>query len=234
MKNITKITAMIIIISVLTFSLTGCFADQGLETLTYVIALGIDVGSNDNNLKVSLQFAIPESSSNGSSQSGTSKTMSMEASTISEAVSLMNGYTSKKIDLSHCKIIVFSEKIATKGISNHISSLINNIEIRPDCNVIVSRCDAEDFLNNSTPSLDKLTARYYEVLLNSKEYTGYTIEMPIGKFFSNLADSSSEATAILGGITLENATPNNANEYKANELPIKNTRRNRKFRTCCI
>ena len=48
------------------------------------------------------------------------------------------------------------------GIASEIYSLINNEEVRPTSNLIISKCSAYDYLNNSNPNLEKLTTQYYE------------------------------------------------------------------------
>ncbi len=143
---------------------------------------------------------------------------------------MINSYISKQVNLSHAKIIVFSEVLASEGVSKYISTFVNNVEIRPDCNIIVSRCSAEDFLNNSAPSLETLSARYYEQVLSSSEYTGFTPNTSLTNFYSSYKDYTSQPIAILGGINsnsthnvdLENSYVDLNGSYKADETPIKN------------
>ena len=95
---------------------------------------------------------------------------------------------------------MFSEEIAVEGIENEIYTLVNNIEIRPDCSVIISRCNASDFLDNSKPVLVNLVEKYYEVVVSSGDYTGYSSDISLIEFYSRLKDDSIEPIAILGGI----------------------------------
>lgn len=132
--------------------------------------------------------------------------------------------------MAHAKIIVFSESLAVEGISKYISTFVNNVEVRPDCNIIISRCSAEDFLNNSSPSLETLSARYYEQVLTSSEYTGFTTNTTLTSFYSAYKDYTSQPVAILGGINsnaTHNVDPTSSyvdlnGSYKADETPIKN------------
>lgn len=186
------------------FLLTGCTNKKAsLEDLAYVIAIGIDKGE-DNLLKLSLQFATPSSNSKSSgseSNSGSESTISTaECSTIDSGINLINSYISNRINLAHCKVIVFSEELAAEGIENEIYTLMNNIEIRPDCSVIISRCNASDFLQNSKPVLVNLVEKYYEVVVSSGDYTGYSSNISLVNFYSSLKDYSSQPIAILGGI----------------------------------
>lgn len=154
----------------------------------------------------------------------------VECVSIDSGINLINSYISKQVNLAHTKIIVISEELAVEGISNYMSTFANNIEVRPDCNIIISRCNAEDFLNNSKPGLETLSARYYEQILNSSQYTGFTTNTTLSSFYSAYQCYSCEPVAILGGIN-SNSTHNvDLNQsyvdidssYKADETPIKN------------
>ena len=164
----------------------------------------------------------------GSSQSQKSTVSTVDCASIDSGLALINSYISKKINLSHCKAIIISEELAYEGLSEYIYNLVNNIEIRPDCNIVVTRCKAEDYLNNSTPTLESVSARYYEFILNSSEYTGYTENITLSDFYSDILSTTTEAHAILGGIN-EKATHKSYHNltladseaaYKADETPI--------------
>lgn len=195
-----KIISIICILLITLISLTGCYDARGIEELAYATAIGLDVSDNKI-LSFTIQFSIPSSSSeSGSSQSSKTDTISVDCTSINSGLSLINSYISKEINLSHCNVIVISEELAEQGISEYIDTLANHIEIRPDCNIIISRCDAKEFINNATPSIEALTARYYEVALNSSEYTGYTIPVRLSDFIGDIKSSFVQGHAILGSV----------------------------------
>ncbi len=209
--------------------LSGCYDARGIEDLAYVTALGIDITDN-NMLALTFQISIPESSSSsssGSSQSSKSENTTIQCSSINSGISLANSYISKQINLSHCKVIVFSEEIASKGLNEYIDTLSNNIEIRPNCNVIISRGTAKDFIENAKPSIETLTARYYEVALKSSEYTGFTTSTEFANFVNDVKNSFIEASAILGGINKgknvakDDSSADSDSNYVAGDTPIK-------------
>lgn len=233
-KKSCKTLSIISILAITLTQLSGCYDARGIEDLAYVTALGIDISENDM-LCLTFQISIPEASSSsgsGSSQSSKSENTTVQCSSIDSGISLANSYISKQINLSHCKVIVFSEEIASKGLNNYIDTLSNNIEIRPNCNVIISRGKAKDFIENSKPSIETLTARYYEIALKSSEYTGYTTSTEFATFVNSVKNSFIEASAILGGINNgKNAVENNSysgidGNYVAGETPIKSGSKN--------
>lgn len=224
-----KCLALLCIFVICLVSLTGCYDAQGIENLAYVVALGIDKGEN-NKIKISLQLALISSASSGgeSSQSEQSTVTSVECSSIDSGINLINSYISKKVNLAHCKAVVISEELAYEGISEYIYTLVNNVEMRPDCNIIISRCPASDYLENAKPTLETVSARYYEFTLNSSEYTGFTQNITLEDFFSNMVSTTSQAYAILGGINNDSTHANHSDmalydidgSYKADETPL--------------
>lgn len=203
--NILKKIISLILISIFSlFTLSGCkYENNSIENLAYVIALGIDKGEQ-NLLKLSFQFATPSSDSSSSSSSGSeTTTTTVECSSISSGFNLMNSYISKKLNLSHCKVIIFSEELAANGITEEIQTLINKIQIRPEASIIISKCSASDFIENAKPNLMSLIARYYEILVTSGKYTGYYYNSTLENFYSSLEEGLTEATAMLGGINIE-------------------------------
>lgn len=221
------------LIVVLLLAFSSSYTSFSIDNLAFVIAIAIDKGSN-NNLKISFQIEKPSSiSQTGSFESEHTIINTVETSSISSAINLMNGYIGKEINLSHCKLIAFSEELAIDGLSNIVYSLVNNIQIRPSTNIIISKTDAKYYIENSKPSLEALPTKYYEIFPNSSKYTGYTSNVTIGDFFNGLVCNSCEAYAILGGIIDSNENtlskyssedPLNAGNIKSNETSISGKR----------
>lgn len=187
------------IISILIFSLSGCYSVQSIDDLAYVVALGIDLGKN-NNLELTVQLTFPNSADSSSSSGEAAPTIinSVECSSINSGISLLNSYVSKEINLSHCKVLIFSEAIASRGIASEIYTLSNQVEIRPDCNVIISKSSAKQYITNSKPELENLVVKYYELTSYSNEYTGHITNATISNFFNALSANYGDPVAILG------------------------------------
>ena len=199
-----KVFLLLLICSISIFLFTGCSSSKGIEDKAYAIALGIDT-SDTHDVKISIQFAVlnsseSPSSSSGSSSSDNSSLLSVDCSSIDSGISLINSYISKQVNLSHCKAVIISEEYSSSGISDVIYTLMNNIELRPDCSIIISKCDAYDFLENSKPVFESNPAEYFEQNFNSSEYTGYLDNVILADFYYNILNTSSNASAILAGI----------------------------------
>ncbi len=216
------------IISILIFSLSGCYSVQSIDDLAYVVALGIDLGKN-NNLELTVQLTFPNSADSSSSSGEAAPTIinSVECSSINSGISLLNSYVSKEINLSHCKVLIFSEAIASRGIGLEIYTLSNQVEIRPDCNVIISKSSAKQYITNSKPELENLVVKYYELTPYSNEYTGHITNATMSNFFNALSANYGDPVAILGNgnklsITPSNVTVNPEQEFNivAGENPL--------------
>ena len=138
----------------------------------------------------------------------------------------MNTYIGKRLNLSHCKVIVFSENVAVNGISKHVYTLMNDTQIRPSANIVVSKCDAKYYIENSKPILENLITKYYDIFDYSSNFTGYTADATIGDFFNKLECDTCSPFAILGGMNTENIdfksdlTQNESSSAKSNESTI--------------
>lgn len=227
---VKKLLILFLILSIFLITLTGCYDASGVEDLSYAIAIGLDKGEN-NILKLSIQFATPSEMSGGSEKNGQSEATtitSIESASVASGINLINSYISKKINLAHCEVIVISEELAKQGISEQISNIIDNIDIRPTCNIIVSKCSALNFLENAKPTLETITARYYEAAIRSSEYTAYTSEIELFDFFAALKSNYVDPLAILAGVNTKDThkDPDGLNKfdidssYLASETPI--------------
>ena len=223
-NKVRKIFAIIILALLLVISTTSYYGIKGIDNLAYVVAIGLDVGDQEN-LRLSLQISIPNSSEGSSSSSQSSSVVvdSIESPSINTGINLFNSYLGKEVNLSHCKVLVISEELAAKGISEYLYTLTNDIHFRNDSNIIISKCDAKSFLEYSAPALDKVSASYYEIAPTSSEYTGYTESTVINEFFASLTDSYSSPVAVLGSINTgasQGSGTSSSSYYTAGQTPI--------------
>lgn len=186
-----------------------------MTNLAYVLALGVDTGENAK-IKLTAQFTKSDSfSPNGSSSDESSNIIliSGEADSIYGCLNLLNSYVGKEINLAHCGAVIFSEDFAKNGISSQIYSLLNNEEFRPTTNLIISTCQAYEYLSNVKPNLEKITTNYYETYEITNKFTGYFSDTTVGEFFNTLSGDFCDGTATLGGL---NASARKEQEESSN------------------
>ena len=137
--NIKKVLIIFLSLFIVFFSLSAPYSTRNIDKLAYVLALGLDIG-NSNTLKLSVQLAKPSNGSNGSSGTAYEKIVnSVECASIETGISLLNSYISRRLDLSHCKAIVISEKLAQKGVSEYMYTLLSSPRTSPHANIIISK-----------------------------------------------------------------------------------------------
>lgn len=197
-SNIFKKIFIIVLIIIFVSSFSASYNSLNIDNSAFAIAIGIDK-SDSNKLKVTFEFLAPSPSGEGAVET-TPVLNSVDCSSITNGINLMNAYLGRKVNLSHCKLIIFSEELAKEGISDEVYSLINEVQIRPSANIVVSKCNNKYYIENSVPSLENLIPKYYEIFPNTSEYTGYTCNATIGDFFNALVCNYCSPYAILGGI----------------------------------
>lgn len=218
MRNKIFLTGILIIFL---FTLTGCYDASTIEDSYYIVAMSIDEGKNDF-YDISIQIAKNDSSSSGSngnsSQSSEYTIYKVQASTIDNGISILNNYLNKKINLSHCSAIVFSEDLAKKGIGTLLNTLANNHEIRPNTYVLISSKKASDVLEKVANSKEKFSSRFYEYVINSLDYTGYSVDTNFAELFSDVNNTSTDAVAIYTSVNNETIQNNGLAIFKDDRM----------------
>lgn len=195
-----KTILLIILLVISLFTFTGCYYTNGIDQYYFIISLGLDISDNGL-LKISIQTSSNSSDSSGSESSGSSqpssyKIYSVEATTIDEGLNILDNYLNKKINLSHCSALIISEELAKKGVKTYISTLSNNPELRHSCQIIISSGSAYDVMNKVSNSGETFSARLYDYLTKTAEYTGFTIETSFGQFYQALDNDYYQPTAV--------------------------------------
>ena len=193
-----KISLLLIFTIFIPLLLTGCYDSKEIDETGYVIALGI------NNGLYTFQLASPlkmleggDNSEENSSQPPADKdiyvikgenstvvNISVRSGNIYEALAVLNNRLSKKVDLSHLKMVVFSRYVAENGIREYIDFLNNQREIRPNTNLAVAE-NSQTFLVSLKPELEMSTAKYYE-LTNKTYNNNYSVKKTIREFLNEI------------------------------------------------
>jgi len=203
MNKTIKILSISILILILFSSFSASYKILTIDNLVNVVAIALDT-SESTNLKLSFQFTNASSFSEAGSEANSPSTIyTIEASSISSGLNLMNSAIGKELNLSHCKLIAISQDLAMRGISDEIYTLINEPEIRPSTNLVITKSTAKYYIENSKPLFENLLTKYYTVFSNSSQNTGYTSNTTIGEFFNRLISDDGDASTILGGLNSE-------------------------------
>ena len=181
MKN--KFFAAFLIFSCL--FLSGCDYSHEITDMAYAVALGLDKGSDG--IRLSLQFARPlniadegggeEDSSGVASGGGTggdetanknknTTMLSIDAEDVYTAISAAESSLSKRINLSHTKLVLFSAELAREGIRDYVTLFMKNSQFSPNTYTAVSLCSAEEYMRTVSPTLEINPAKYYTLIFS--------------------------------------------------------------------
>lgn len=240
--NKTDIVKKIFIIAIMVSLLSGfneySNSAQNIDDLSYAVAIGVDKGETAK-YRISLQLTTMESSatesaiseSSGSSEGSQSSSnpvsssgntasnyiiQTMETDSIDSALNIANSYINKTINLSHCKILLVSEDIAKQGVEPLVNSLINKVETRPDCSIIVSKIPNDEFEDGKKPKIEELISKYYDVASNLETGRGYSETIKLNEFYLTLNDTFYQPYASLG--TTYNTTKNTNDQNISSDL----------------
>jgi len=195
--------------------LPGCYDRQEVDDFAYVIAIGLDKGKI-NILRLTLQLAKPTvigsggggeggGGGGGSDGSEATTTIVVETPSIFSGLNMANNSLSKKLNLAHAKVMVFSKELAQEGIERYINAIPRTREIRPNISIAVSTSSAEDYIKAVQPHLEINPAKYYEMNYQTFKYTGLSINNDFHNFYSQMKSTYQSATAVLAGVNKFNS-----------------------------
>lgn len=130
------------------FLLTGCWDAQEITELAAVTGLGIDPGSQPNTITFTIQISPPNPTTSAGGAGGGSRlrVISVEVSTLAEAITELHGHTRREPFYQHLGFVVFGEEMAKAGIAGVISALQGEPTIRGSVPVFVSVGPASEVL----------------------------------------------------------------------------------------
>ncbi|HEY9062957.1 MAG TPA: Ger(x)C family spore germination protein [Pseudobacteroides sp.] len=200
--KIKRAVGIIIILFSFCGLMTGCFDKREIDELGYVIALGVDKGKT-NVLKLTFQIAKPQAGEGGGGGGGGEQPYSnvtVEAPTVYAGINMVNTFTSKQINMSHNKVVVFSRELAKEGIESYLHALLRGREFRPSMYMVVARNSAEEYLKAVKPELVLNPSKYYELTFQSYSYTGFIPNVQFHNFYKYSESLYKDPVAILGGV----------------------------------
>ena len=217
-KTKLKLLCILILALIFLYAFSASYTSDSIDNISYVIALAVDSANNGENLQVTFEFMDTSAfASDKGSEAKEAIIDTVNAKSINSAINLLNAYVGKEVNLSHCKVVVFSDKLAQKGIYSQVTELMNNIQVRPSTNIIICKGNAMKYIQQSTSDLEKILTKYYDIFPNSSEYTGYTSNIIIGEFYNYLTTKECGNLAILGGLNPEISTKSSENSSSDSE-----------------
>lgn len=127
----------------------GCWDLHDVNSIAFVLGMGIDVPSNPNNAKYKVTFQLAEPIPSHEGPTTQSFVISKDADSVLQAIQLAQASLSRRISLSHLRAVVIGEDIAKR---ESFQDLINYLLREPDLAlqlrlVFVQNAQARDLLD---------------------------------------------------------------------------------------
>lgn len=143
---IRRTLLFLLILSVLTLPLYGCWGKREVEQLGLVFGVGIDTGSQPGSYLVTYQIALPKKSGEGGG--GTqSYTISAEGKSMRETSEKMFNTSDRQLFIGTVKVIVLGDSVAREGINSILDFFQRFYEFRRTTYLVLAKGKAKDLLN---------------------------------------------------------------------------------------
>lgn len=196
------------------FLLCGCYDSKEPNNIAYVVAVGVDLTDDEGIYEYTIQFAKTTQISGGSGEEGGKEgseiveVINVKAPSVYTAVNIANQVVSKNFTLAHTKLIVISEELSEKGVSDLFDTFGRNSDIRPNIYMAVSTCSAKYYLDNVKPIAEINPVTYYRLIFESAR-GGYVPRVLLKDFYFRIDDENTQNVLPLAGVNKENAEKEN-------------------------
>lgn len=135
--------------------LTGCWDREELGQLAIVSALGIDVGSSPGTVLISAQVIRPGETGSGYGQNGSGGgrpfgVITVEGTSLFNAIRKATTLSSRRLYLAHCEVIVLGNEYARQGIRPAVDFIMRDPEFRADTKMLVATGEAREVIHAVT------------------------------------------------------------------------------------
>lgn len=153
-----------VLILLVSFLLGGCWDRNEVNDLAIVLGAAIDV-TEENKIELTVQVLVTKSSSSGGMMSTGSNISTSEMTMVrvgnginlSDAMSKIQTKVSRRLFWGHCKVYIFGEKAARRGISSEVDFLMRHPEPRMQAVIFVSKGPAREILEVRGQLLERST-----------------------------------------------------------------------------
>ncbi|ERJ12050.1 Ger(x)C family spore germination protein [Haloplasma contractile] len=174
----------IICIILISIVLTGCWDGDELEDQSYVVAMGIDKGLEEDNLVITLQIANPQVGSSDTAKAEKEPAQEIITFLVPDMVvirDLANISVSRRITYDQMRTMIVSEELMKEGMFfNLLDSITRDPEFQRDVKLIISKEKANEFINNQKHLLETRPHKHYAFMAERWKDTGLSPETEIG------------------------------------------------------
>jgi len=219
------------------FLLPGCYDAQEIDDVVHITMLGIDKGRS-NGWRLTVQFPTLKDSgqSGGGGSSGNGgdgggggedggysaegySVVSVDAPSLHEGLDMLNASIQRRANFTQTHVIVLSEKLASTGLADHISQIINHYEIRRSAYLLLAKGSAHDFIKANKPFIGSSLMKNYRIWIEQSRNTGYFPYVTLGAFYEDMVSPTSQAIMTIAAINDFSAFSGDGGKKSAENTP---------------
>lgn len=192
-----RIKRLGLIMLILGSLLSGCWDRKELNQLAIITGLGVDWEAERRKVKISAEVIIPSKMQNtqGNGGSGSDNAVLLakgEGDTMFQAIRRTTFTTTRRLNLTHNKVILFSEALAREGLYPILDLLIRDPEPRPTQWVLITE-DKPDAILEVKPKLERTTATMINNLMLNANATSEVYPVNLQRFMKMLVHKTTGA-----------------------------------------
>lgn len=199
MRKLKKALCLLLVLASVV-PLSGCFDSNEIDSMSYLIAVGIDKGKVDK-YRYTFEFAKATSGEGNASKSKgkeDSEIIEMEAPNFFTAQSRLKDVKSKTVNIAHLKLIVLSNEVCRQGIESIIGGMVRGVKIKSNPYVAVSITSAQEFLKAATPEEDMFVSKFYDYIFNRKYHSTTLETLLYWMYFDMRSEERSPVVPVVG------------------------------------
>ncbi|MGE5554519.1 MAG: Ger(x)C family spore germination protein [Betaproteobacteria bacterium] len=181
----------------LTFLVAGCWDYREPNQIAFVEAVAVDrgrAGEVEATVLVDVPH-MPAGGGTGGDSGGAERSWVLRRASgqsLDEALARMTRFTGRTLNLSQCRVVLFSDAVARRGLGRYLDLLARASEFRPTLVVAVTRGRAERVLSVK-PQLERSPADLLVGLLSSGQFFGSTVNFQLLDLITQLTTLEREA-----------------------------------------
>ncbi|MDW8802541.1 Ger(x)C family spore germination protein [Clostridium sp. A1-XYC3] len=213
-----RIAIILIFISMASL-LTGCWSKRELNELSIATAIGIDKSGDKYTVSVQLMNPSEIAGQKSSGQRAASVVYKAEGKSIFEALRRMTLSTSRRIYVSHVRVIIFGEQVSREGIKDLLDFLSRDHEMRSNVYMLTAKNSRAEDVLSILSVVEKIAAnKIYLSLRSSEQSWAATSVVKLDELIDSI--SSKGRDAVMNGVLVKgNLEIGSTNENIKNSQP---------------
>lgn len=148
----------------------GCWDHREIVDLVIVTGIGIDRGTTDESIRLTLQAGkTPAGQGSGEEQGGASLILEAAGRSMSAALQLIRSKSSREPYLQHNQVLLISREQAEQGFFSHLDTFTRELELRLEVWLAVSEGDASQVLHATLEPEQLSGIALARMMLNERE-----------------------------------------------------------------